>query len=639
MKNMFNFSGKLVSCLLILIAFVIPFKSFSQADLTFTINELLNWQPSVTNQNNISYTDLHLRTHTKNFQIINGLDSNAKILYCPDGMDNFGPYIDSANQFNLFNFSHWQYIDILAWFGGSASSPIIIPSKAWIDAAHKNGVKIIGTVFMAPAVFGGSQAAVQSFLQQDSIGNFIAAAKLIEIANYYNFDGWILNFETSVNNATGTLATSFVNKFDSAYSGEFIWYDAMLANGTISYQNRLNANNAYFFQHSTGLFTNYNWTLASTVTSSNTYATGLGKSPFDVYTGADMWPTRPAQPAFTNYTWIDRIITNNVAKTSIAMFAMNFTFNYGPFSNFNNDSSDYNNFYSAERKIFSGIDEDPFTVDAQWKGLVNYIPVRTTITSLPFQTDFNTGHGFNYYENGSIFRPGSWHNMSHQSILPSWTFYKNGLNTSYDFNDAYNGGSSLLITSSAADTDTMPLFSTGFTTSSNVLSTEIAIKSASVSSIDSIALELKMKNNMPSRTTVLHPVLNGNWEVLTGNISNTGLTDTIIAVNLIIFSSGGYNLNVGMLKVDSNAINSVSSIDKQSSAFSIFQDTSDGLIEIRNVSNLDGQINIFDLKGSRIISETINKFSIRQITLPGNSVYIYEIVAGKEVKQGKIFVH
>ena len=116
---------------------------FAQADLTLTMNDFLNWSPSVVNQTNISNTILSRREKSNNFQLISNVDTNAKILYSPDGMDNFGPYIDSSSQFNLFNFSHWQYIDILAWFGGSAGTPILIPSKAWVDAAHKNGVKKI----------------------------------------------------------------------------------------------------------------------------------------------------------------------------------------------------------------------------------------------------------------------------------------------------------------------------------------------------------------------------------------------------------------------------------------------------------------------------------------------------------------
>lgn len=625
---------KKIFLLFTLLAF--HYLGFSQPDMSLSIPDFFSWQSSG-NQANVSTVALHPRVKSGNFQLGTALDSNAKILYSPDGMDNFGPYVDSANKFNLFNFSHWQYIDILAWFGGSASSPILIPSKAWVDAAHKNGVKVIGTVFFAPAVYGGSPAQVQSFLVKDSLGNFKAAAKLIEIANYYNFDGWIMNCETSCGGAIGALMASFINRLDSAYTGELIWYDSMLQNGSVSYQNKLNANNSYFFQHSTGLFTNYAWSQASTVTSSQTYALGIGQSPFKVYTGADLWPNRNAQPAFSNYTWIDKIISGGIAKTSIALFATNFTFNYSGFSNFNNDSNDYANFYAAERKIFSGNDQNPFTVDAQWKGLANYITVRSAITTLPFESDFNTGHGFNYYNNGSIVTPGSWHNMSHQAILPSWTFYSNGISINYDFTDAYSGGSSLKLVAAAGGNFSIPLFSTKFVTQANLLDIELALKSTS-SSIDSISIELKKKDN-GSVNTVFHPALNGAWESWVANSIAVGATDTLVELILSIQANAGFTLNIGKIGVHADSASSVQDTKLDAAIFKIYPNPSNGKF---SVSSKDFQtktlFRIYNLKGENVLNKIIGKGETQEIELQTPGIYLYEFEAGKKAKQGKIIV-
>lgn len=613
--------------------------SFSQPSLTLTINDLLTWQSTTITPTNISTVPISNRVKSADYQTGNYLDTNARILYCPDGMNNFGPYIDSAHQFNLFNFSHWQYIDILCWFGGSASLPIIIPAKSWVDAAHKNGVKVIGTVFFAPTVYGGSQSQVQSFLQQDAFGNFDAAAKMIQIANYYNFDGWILNFETPVDAATGALASSFVSKLDSAYTGEVIWYDAMLQSGNISYQNRLNANNAYFFQHSTGLFTNYAWTSGTTVTNSHNYAVGLNLSPFNVYTGADMWPSRTAQPAFTNYTWIDRIFTSGVAKTSIALFATNFTYNYAPFSVFNNDSTDYANFYSTERKIFSGVDNDPFAADATWKGIGNYIAMRTTSLSFPFQSDFNTGHGFNYYHNGNILLSGSWSNISHQSPLPSWTFYTNGTVIDYDFNDAYSGGSSIAISAANAGTYSIPLFSTELITATNLLSVELALKSASLS-IDSISIELKKKGNAASAFSIYHPALNGNWESILNNNIAVAVSDTIIAIVLNIHASGAFNINIGKINIDENSVNTAVLSGKDNlNSLLVYPNPSSGNTFVSYNGQEGGQLNVFDLKGSNILTKTIKKGETEKLQLPCNNVYTYEFKAGNKIEHGKFIVN
>ncbi len=621
-----------------------PFLLFSvhpgnaQPALTFSMTNFFNWQPSVINHENISYVPLASRTKSPNGQVFNSMDTNVRVLYCPDGMNNFGPYVDSASQFNLFNFSHWQSIDILTWFGGSASVPVVIPSKAWVDAAHKNGVKVIGTVFLSPLAYGGTQTIAQNFLQQDTAGNFLAVAKMIELANYNNFDGWFLNFETSVNSATGNLVSSFVRQLDSAYGGEVIWYDAMLQSGTVSYQNRLDASNAYFFRHSTGLFTNYNWSFATTVTNSGNYATSLSRSPFDVYTGVDMWPSRTAQPAFTSYTWIDKIVTNGIAKTSMALFATNFTFNYASFSTFNNNPNDYANFYATERKIFSGLDQNPFVADATWKGISNYVPVRTTIQSFPFETDFNTGHGLNYYDNGGILLSGGWHNMSHQSILPSWTFYTNGTMIDYDFNDAWSGGSSLSVTSVSSGSYDIPLFSTNLITTSNLLNVKLVLKSSSSGSIDSIAVEL-LKKDSTQALSVFHPACNGTWEDLFNSSTPIGISDTIISINIHAYASSGFTLDIGKIGVAENSSTSVSNLHSHATSLLIFPNPSKETVSFLYSGDSQGRINIYNLEGKQIITQLIHKAETQKINLPDCGVYLYELISKDTFERGKLIIH
>lgn len=604
----------------------------AQPDLTLSLADFMSWQPTTVTTQNISQVPLAIRYKAPNYQLAAGLDTNVKVLYAPDGMDNFGPYIDSAAQFNLFNFSHWESIDILTWFGGSAGTPVIVPSKAWVDAAHKNGVKVIGSVFMAPAAFGGSEAIMQSFLQKDAGNRFIAVSKLKQIAEYYHFDGWILNFETSVGNATGALAAAFVDSLHSNYSGEVIWYDAMLQNGSVSYQNMLNNNNAYFFRRSTGLFTNYNWSSANTVSNSASNAAGMGESAFKVYTGADMWPSRNAQPAFSSYNWIERIITGNVAKTSIAVFAMNFTFNYGGFSVFNNDASDYARFYAAERKIFAGVDQDPFTADNNaWKGLNAYIPVRTTLRSLPFETDFNTGHGLNYYHNGSLLRAGAWHNMSHQASLPSWTFFTEGLTIDYDFDEAYSGGSSLQVAGNAGQYD-LPLYSCVLAPGALSLKPELAYRSTS-GTVDSVTIRLRRKDGL-FRTFAFRPAGSGSWESLSSDLQPVAATDTFIAINLGIYATGAFELNIGRMNIAQAVPNSLAALPGET-ALKVYPNPTTGTVYFSSPGR--GQLRIYDLEG-RMIADKKTGPQPEMCTLPAAGVYMYEWSTDQGFKKDKIIV-
>jgi hypothetical protein len=99
--------------------------------------------------------------------------------------------------------------------------------------------------------------------------------------------------------------------------------------------------------------------------------------------------------------------------------------------------------------MFAGADRNPGIEDASgFKGYANWLPASSTITTVPFETNFNTGHGFSKFEDGIETSTDDWHNMNDQDILPNWqfAFSNNNLTARWDFFDAFNGGSSLEIT-------------------------------------------------------------------------------------------------------------------------------------------------------------------------------------------------
>ena len=76
---------------------------------------------------------------------------------------------------------------------------INMPNPAYTNAAHKNGAKSIGCIFLPRA--GQTHA---SMIAKDENGNFPIADKLIEFANYYGFDGYFINQEESIPSTDGT---------------------------------------------------------------------------------------------------------------------------------------------------------------------------------------------------------------------------------------------------------------------------------------------------------------------------------------------------------------------------------------------------------------------------------------------------
>ena len=96
------------------------------------------------------------------------------------------------NKAEVNAFSYWQYVDLLVYWGGSSGEGLIVaPSADVVDAGHKNGVPVIGTVFMPQAAHGGKMQWLEDLLQKAEDGSYPVADKLIEVAHTYGFDGWL----------------------------------------------------------------------------------------------------------------------------------------------------------------------------------------------------------------------------------------------------------------------------------------------------------------------------------------------------------------------------------------------------------------------------------------------------------------
>ncbi|MBC7605616.1 MAG: T9SS type A sorting domain-containing protein [Burkholderiales bacterium] len=472
--------------------------SFSQiintAPYILTVDQLKQWTSNgaTASTNLIATIPLAPRFTNTATQFNPALTNNMKIAYLPDGMNNFGNYFGEQPQFNLYNFTHWAYLDKLVWFGGTASQTIQLPSSPWTNAAHKNGVKVFGNVFFAPTAFGGATATLTSFLEQDLNGNFVAIPKMIAIMQYYNFDGWFINQETATNSTTAALMYAFVRDLTSqaeAIGKEVMWYDAMILNGNVGWQNRLNTNNSVFLQRdedantvngfeqkvSSSIFINFFWSSAVFPNASRTRANAIGRSSFEVFTGADIWPGRNQGNFETNgNTFMTNLHENAVTPyTSLGLFAPNCVYNNSVYTNFNNDPADYATFYDAENRLFSGDDNNPASVDATgFKGLCNWIPEATVINDYFFSTNFCTGHGLKKFANGLEVSNSPWHDMNQQAMLPTWQwgFESTGsLNAAWDFDVAYEGGNSLKVSGNltAGNAVDLMLYKTSIYLSSN----------------------------------------------------------------------------------------------------------------------------------------------------------------------------
>ena len=640
--------------------------SFAQivntAPYILTVDELKLWTETgpTASTDLIATVPLAERFTNTQTQFNPELNNNLQIAYLPDGMNNFGNYFGEQNQFNLYNFTHWAYIDKFVWFGGTSSQTIQIPSSPWANAAHKNGVKIYGDVFFAPTVFGGSTATLQNFLEKDSEGHFIALPKMIAIMQYYKFDGWFINQETQTTPAIGVLMQEFVKELTTQaeeFGKEIMWYDAMLLTGNVGWQNRLNANNSPFVQAdldqnpengyeqrvSSSIFVNFFWNNIAQTTASRTQAATIGRSSFDVFTGADIWPGRNQGNFMTNgNAFMTKLHETGTFTpiTSLGLFATNCVYNSSVFTNFNNDPTDVKSFYDAENHLFAGADSNPGISDATgFKGIANWVPETSVITT-HFSTEFNNGHGTKRFDAGRLTSSEPWHNMNEQDILPTWqwAFSQNGiLSAEWDFDKALYGGNSLKISGSLpANTPVdLMLFKTKIQMDTQGQDPGIILgyicenlSNPAVKLLVVYADEPAQKHEVSLSEPAFMDIFNG-WALAGGSL-NENQGRMIASIGLRFASETAipnYEINIGTLYTTDAILLNIAANATKKSAVTVSYPQNGGVSFLMNWTNsLPVQYRVFDLQGKIVFAGNVKQAQNTVFPLPtqnlGKGTYI-----------------
>ncbi|MFI9554699.1 endo-beta-N-acetylglucosaminidase [Nonomuraea endophytica] len=351
---------------------------------------------------------------------------------------------------NYYAFTYWQYIDTLVFWGGSASEGLILaPNGPVIDAAHRNGVRVYGTVFFPPTAYGGQIQWVRDFVQKQGSA-YPVADKLAQVAQHYGFDGWFINQETAGGDAA--LATELRNVISHlrAKGMQVMWYDAMTESGAISWQDALTSANDSFFQAADNMFIDFGW---SSLTSSRDLARTMGRSEFDLYSGIDT----EANGYNSSVNWNAVFPGGQPHVTSLGIYRPEWTWK---------SASGPADFRTRDSRYWVGANADPSNTSttSAWKGLANYVAESSPITGKPFVTGFNTGHGDFYNVGGTRVRTGGWNNLSVQDVPPTyrWVITSSGtrLTPSIDYGDAYEGGSSLRLTGTLDAANTLRLYQT-----------------------------------------------------------------------------------------------------------------------------------------------------------------------------------
>jgi mannosyl-glycoprotein endo-beta-N-acetylglucosaminidase len=171
------------------------------------------------------------------------------VLLCHDYK---GGYLDDANVqgspaekcYTLSKF--WSLIDIFVYF---SHHTITIPPVCWTQAAHTNSVSVLGTI-ITEGEHGQLENLLMIFgdLKNKSSFSCKYADLLVDMAVYYNFDGWFVNLESPLRKEYIPHLISFLKyltaRMHQAKSGSLIiWYDALTVDGAVDWQDKLTFKN------------------------------------------------------------------------------------------------------------------------------------------------------------------------------------------------------------------------------------------------------------------------------------------------------------------------------------------------------------------------------------------------------------
>ena len=370
----------------------------------------------------------------------------------------------------------WQYQDVVVGWNSTG----LVPNAALTDAAHRNGVLCLGTLFQPDRrMFDGSDLGLQDI-----------AGRLVKLARYFGFDGYFVNFEAysdsdaqRVQDLIETMrqvaARQGLTDFYIQYYNGFtdigaVWPGPPHADGRPRAASALRADSMMLDQG----WGNYGLThgccsgapLGVLPSAANTASFpgissvfyGMQLYPGPGYLGL-MAPTvitpngGPARGSLQIYSAEDglrktrnarldtqRANGDDTARNEIAAFTSPATrrnawydlhrrFWSGQSGNPAHDNAptiDQLSVYGAAsaHKIYTDYEAPQIKPTDQLRlpityGVANFISERSAIAASPFVTCFNTGEGDRFWMDGILMSDAAWFNLGCQDVLPTWSWW------------------------------------------------------------------------------------------------------------------------------------------------------------------------------------------------------------------------
>ena len=368
----------------------------------------------------------------------------------------------SARTGNVYNFSHWQYVDSLYYY---AHRLLAVPPTAWVNAAHRNGVSVLG-IMTGDCSRCGSE--MNALFERSGAE---AANRLYRMAAAYGFDGWLIDIEGEARYTPQLLAAMESLRKRTLPNGkplQVLTYEA--------FKRSLNSELLKPFEAAGEWQADYDHAAASAYpkqTFEFLSSRGLADRRYDTYWATDVYrfyergPEVCNRQSSANYVW-NGFVCSDVAELfenlgsvragteppgffqSMGLYAMGWTA-FGGRDSTAEAPAPRDVFQAADERFWSGVGgyrisgaECRLTTPAQ-NSVSSLLSPRSPLVSVPFVTRFNTGEGDGFVVEGRT-AGGRWNMLAAQDALPS-EFCGEGpeLQTRIDYGASFDGGSSLFV--------------------------------------------------------------------------------------------------------------------------------------------------------------------------------------------------
>ncbi|KAG6375348.1 glycoside hydrolase family 85 protein [Boletus reticuloceps] len=415
-------------------------------------------------------------------------DSIGKLLVCHDYK---GGYTESPSGL-CYTFNFWRLCDTFVYF---SHHRVTVPPSGWTNTAHKQGTKMLGTLIFEGNGNPDCLQIIVGYADFAVTGKNIPISKryavlLAELAYQRGFDGYLLNFESDLpyetDHARALAAWILLLKAELRVKvgphAQVMWYDSVMYNGRLKYQNRLNGYNLPFFLAADTLFTNY-WWKPETQDSMAQYVANLkravpgsnastdapsfvpDKALQDIYSGVDVWPGR-GQYGDSGFSCYRSITYTSPRGFSTALFAPGWTWEAAT----ENPEQNWNEWWDNERKFWLGpLNLENFTPipdspEGPFKPMAAFfqdLPPPDPLSSV-FYTNFSPGVSYSWFVEGKkvMDTKKGWSDIDKQSSIGNLVWPRPTpsrqdaeqeeavptATTVLDMTDGYNGGNTLTLT-------------------------------------------------------------------------------------------------------------------------------------------------------------------------------------------------